>query len=147
MSKPAPDPTPHFKIECPCGWREVFTRGYSGLEIECARCGATHRIPMVPQDGADSSAEALQVMRQFLDTRPYGQPGAAPAPQATVRLKPLFALSAVTLALAAVGAALFFHDKPWPMAVVIVGGAASWPLGLFVAWLGQRAGRKNRGAS
>lgn len=139
MAQPAPDAV--FKIECACGWTQTFGRGFSGLQIECARCGATHRVPLVPQDGADASAEALQVMRQFLDTRPHGQPGATPAPQATVRLKPLFALSAVTLVLAAAGAALFFHDKPWPMAVVIVGGAASWPLGLFVAWLGQRRQR------
>jgi hypothetical protein len=146
VTKPAPDPTPHFKIECPCGWHEVFTRGYSGLEIECARCGRRHRIPIVGAADNDADNDARLVMEKLMPARlpDKAHPEAAAS---TVRLKPLFALSAVACGLATVAAWALFRDKPWPMAVVLVGGAASWPLGLFVAWLGQRAGRKSRGAS
>lgn len=141
MTKPAPDPAPQFKIECPCGWNQTFSRGYSGLEIECQRCGRTHRIPMVGMADAEADNEAKAVMEKLISTQPYGHENPVPAEQ-TVRLKPLFLLSAVVCALAVVAALVFFHAKPWPMAVVIIGGAASWPLGLWVAWLGQRRQRK-----
>ncbi|MBX3475088.1 MAG: hypothetical protein KF754_11945 [Planctomycetes bacterium] len=133
-----PDLTPRFEIKCACGWTQVFSRGYSGLIIECGQCGKNHRIPMVGQNDAEASAEALRVMKPFLETRPYGEPAQQATLVATVYLKPMFVLSAIVVVLSAVFAAIFYHDKPWPMAVVIVGGAASWPLGLFVAWLGQR---------
>lgn len=142
MTKPAPDSAPQFKIECPCGWTQTFSRGYSGLEIECQRCGRTHRIPMVGMADTEADNEAKAVMAKLINTQPYGQAQPGAAPEATVRLKPLFVLSAVVCVLAVVVALVFFHAKPWPMAVVIIGGAASWPLGLWVAWLGQRRQRK-----
>lgn len=138
MTKPAPDLTPKFKIACPCGWTQTFSRGYSGLEIECEQCGRRHRIPMIGVADAEADNEARAVMEKLINSQPYGQPAPGAAAEATVRLKPLFLLSAVVCALAVVAALVFFHDKPWPMAVVIIGGAASWPLGLWVAWLGQR---------
>lgn len=91
---------------------------------------------MVGMADAEADNDAKAVMARLINT----QPGAAL--EATVRLKPLFLLSAVVCVLAVVVALVFFHAKPWPMAVVIIGGAASWPLGLWVAWLGQRRQRK-----
>jgi len=128
------DLTPTFKIECSCGWTQTFSRGYAGLVIDCGMCGKNHRIPTVGANDAAADEEARVVMEKLLQAqRP---PQVQPAP-VTVRLKPFFVLSAILCGVAiAIGA---FVRPFYPMGVVIIGGAASWPLGLFVAWLGQRS--------
>lgn len=142
MNKPAPDPTPRFQVQCNCGWTQAFSRGWSGLEIACGKCGRTHRIPMVGIDDADADEEARLVMEKVVNQQPRDEaPAQAPG---AVRLKPFFVLSALLCVVAIVAGALV---RPfYPMGVVIIGGAASWPLGLFVAWLGQRSQLKKRAA-
>jgi hypothetical protein len=119
---------PMFIVKCPCGWTDTFSRGYSGLVIECATCGRNHRIPTVDSRGADDldPAEVQRIMARMEPSR------------VSVNLRPMFIASAVVCVIAAIAAVIFFHDKFYPMGVVVVGGALSWPLGLWVAWLGQR---------
>jgi len=120
---------PMFIVRCPCGWTDTFSRGFAGLVIECLRCGKCHRIPTVQAGGADDLDPAfVQRMMQRMN-----KPGAP-----RVNLRPFFAASALVCVLAALAAGVFYRDKFYPMGVVIVGGALSWPLGLWVAWLGQR---------
>lgn len=122
------NPPAMFIVKCPCGWTDTFSRGYSGLVIECLKCGKNHRIPTVDQQAADDLDPAMvqRIMGRMDSTRP------------SVNLRPMFLASAVVCVIAAIAAAVFYHDKFYPMGVVIVGGALSWPLGLWVAWLGQR---------
>lgn len=123
------------RVACDCGWTESFSRGYSGLVVECARCGRMHRVAMFATGAVDDDAEVKRVMDKLLQQQSTqrGQPPAAPS----VRLKPLF-LASGAVCVAAVLAAAIFARPFYPLGVVVVGGAASWPLGLFVAWLGQR---------
>lgn len=121
-------PAPMFIAKCDCGWTDTFSRGYSGLVIECPKCGKNHRIPIVQSDGADDldPAAVQRIMSRMEPSR------------VSVNLRPMFIASAVVCVIAAITAVAFFHDRFYPMGVVIVGGALSWPLGLWVAWLGQR---------
>ena len=130
---PAPRPVQPVSLLCPCGWRGTQSTATSGLVLECPRCGANLRVPgSGGPDGVDR-----ELMHKLIQGPPAGLP-----------LKPLFAASAV-LAVAAVALAvvgnLAFGWPYRPVGIAIIGGGLSWPLGLFVAWLGQRSQRKRRG--
>jgi hypothetical protein len=58
-------------------------------------------------------------------------------PRVSVYFRPLF-LGAVVFAALAGSTALLLVRPMVPDAVAIAGGAAAWPLGILVAWLGQR---------
>jgi hypothetical protein len=118
-------------INCACGWRETFSRGYSGLQIQCPQCGKEWRIPTF-----HATAEPEYDMKTL--NRLIGESPEAPA--VTVHFKPLFLLSlavGVVAVLASVALAAAGVIAWYPMAVVIAGGGLSWPLGISVAWWGQ----------
>lgn len=119
--------TPVYIARCPCGWTDTFSRGFAGLIIECPRCGKAHRLPTVGDLGADDldSRAVQRILSRMSD-----------APE-TISLRPWLLLSLGICVVAAVlAAALARPFMPW--GVVIIGGAASWPLGLLVARWGQR---------
>jgi len=98
-----------------------------------------HRVAMFASGtGEDSQAdqEVKRVMDQLLRQQQRDVPTTSDA-VARVSFKPFFLASAGLCAVAVLVAALFARPF-YPLGVVIVGGAASWPLGLWVAWLGQR---------
>ncbi|MCA8911633.1 MAG: hypothetical protein KDB82_08000 [Planctomycetes bacterium] len=58
-------------------------------------------------------------------------------PRVSVPFKPMFVFSCVfAVVMAAVWLPILWHD--WPINVAVVGGCFAWPLGIAVAWLGQR---------
>lgn len=128
------------KVDCPCGWSEVFSRAYSGLLLECPRCGKSHRIPTFDAPDADAAID-MSTMKRLLE-----QPADSAA--ASVPFKPLLLLSCV-FAVVVIGVSLPLLWDRWPVNVAVAGGAAAWPLAIAVAWLGQvrqlRA-KKTRGA-
>ncbi len=143
MPDPQPSPQPpaqdRVTVACDCGWTDTFSRGYSGLVVECPRCGRMHRVAMFASGtGEDSQAdqEVKRVMDQLLRQQQRDVPTTSDA-VARVSFKPFFLASAGLCAVAVLVAALFARPF-YPLGVVIIGGAASWPLGLWVAWLGQR---------
>lgn len=143
MPDPQPSPQPKAQplvtVACDCGWTDTFSRGYSGLVVECPRCGRMHRVAMFRSGtGADSQdeIEIKRVMDQLLRQQQRDDAVTSDA-VARVSFKPFFMASAGLCAVAVLVAALFARPF-YPLGVVIVGGVASWPLGLWVAWLGQR---------
>ncbi|MCB9932362.1 MAG: hypothetical protein H6841_02970 [Planctomycetes bacterium] len=124
------------KVECPCGWTEVFSRAYSGLLIECPRCGKSHRIPTFDAPDADAAID-MSTMKKLLD-----QPS---EPRVSVLFKPLLLLTCA-VALVAICVSLPLLWNRWPVNVAAAGGALAWPLAVSVAWLGQaRQRNKARG--
>ncbi|MDH5641956.1 MAG: hypothetical protein OEY28_11740, partial [Nitrospira sp.] len=66
-----------------------------------------------------------------------GKKGALMAEADVVNLRPLMIVAgAVTLVSAALSP--FIFSPFWPGGVVLIGGCASWLLGLFIARLGQK---------
>lgn len=130
----ADSPEIKCKVDCPCGWTEIFSKAYSGLQIECPRCGKAHRIPTFDETPADEGID-MSTMNELL--RPYGEPEKPVPPVVTVPFKRLFFLAlTIALLISAIGLPLLW-DK-WPINAAVVGGALSWPLAISVAWLGQR---------
>lgn len=125
--EPVSNPDARVVVNCPCGWTDTFSKGYSGLVIECLRCGKSHRIPTFATAGVDDLDPGFA-------QRMMAAMSVSPAP--LVNLKPYFIASAVVCVIAAI--ASVFVRPYYPYGVVILGGALSWPLGLWVAWLGQR---------
>lgn len=124
-------------IDCACGWRETFSRGYGGLQIQCPQCGKEWRIPTF-HEMAEPEID-METLNRLLDRKPE-------SPAVSVPFKPLFLLSlavGVVALIAAVALAAANVIAWYPMAVVIGGGGLSWPLGVSVAWWGQsRQARK-----
>ena len=131
------------KVDCPCGWTEIFSKAYSGLQIECPKCGKAHRIPTFDDTSLDESID-MSTMEQLL--RPHGEPARPDAPVVTVPFKRLFVLALVIALLISAIALPLLWDK-WPVNAAVVGGALSWPLAISVAWLGQRRQVKKSGAT
>lgn len=129
------------KVDCPCGWTEIFSKAYSGLQIECPRCGKAHRIPMFDETPADEGID-MSTMNRLLQQDEAG----AGAPRVTVPFRPLFLLALVfALLVSAIALPLLWNH--WPVNAAVVGGALSWPLAIGVAWLGQRRQLKSVRAS
>ncbi|MBZ0137068.1 MAG: hypothetical protein K8I27_11915 [Planctomycetes bacterium] len=121
------------KVDCPCGWTEIFSRAYSGLQIECPRCGKTHRIPTFDKPNADDAID-MSTMRQLLGNDSAPTPGTGP--RVTVPFKRLFVLAlAIAVIISAIALPLLWGR--WPVNAAVVGGAFAWPLAISVAWLGQ----------
>jgi ribosomal protein S27E len=127
------EPEVKCKVDCPCGWTEVFSRAFSGLQIECPRCGKTHRIPTFGETPADEGID-MSTMDKLL--RPQDEPDGAAPPRVTVPFKSLFVLSVVIALLVSAVALPLLWDR-WPVNAAVVGGALSWPVAIAVAWLGQ----------
>ena len=126
------------KVECKCGWTEVFSSQFSGVIIECPECGKTHLIPTFQGEALDDSID-VSTMNRLLQQQQETAPAAQP--RVTVPFRQLFVLACtVSVLLAVVMTILYFVAlKDHPVAVVaIIGGGLSWPLGISVAWLGQR---------
>ncbi|MCG3185323.1 MAG: hypothetical protein ICCCNLDF_03538 [Planctomycetes bacterium] len=121
-------PETKCKVDCPCGWSEVFSRAYSGLLLECPRCGKSHRIPTFDAPDADAAID-MSTMKRLLD-----QP--AEAPPVSVPFKPLLLLSCV-FAVVVIAVSLPLLWNRWPANIAVAGGAAAWPVAIAVAWLGQ----------
>lgn len=126
---PAQRPVQPVPLACACGWRGEQSTAASGLVVECPRCGAHLRIPGSGSDGLDP-AEVRRLIQ---------------GPAVALPLRPLFAASAV-LAVAAIALAVV-GNLVWgwpykPVGIALIGGGLGWPLGLFVAWLGQRSQQK-----
>ena len=119
------------KTECACGWTEVFSKAYSGLMIECPRCGKSHRIPTFDSPNADADID-MSTMERLLDQQTTHE-----VPRTSVPFKPLF-LFACVFAVVVTAIALPLLWNKWPANAAVVGGALSWPVGIAVAWLGQR---------
>lgn len=124
------------KVECPCGWTDVFSKAYSGLQLECPRCGKRHMIPVFSAPNADDEID-MAVMHKLLGTQDKSS--------ATLRVtfKPLFVaavITAATVTVAGVPLVAMFADeeKTLVLASTLVGGAFAWPLGILVAWIGQK---------
>ena len=121
------------KAECACGWTEVFSRAYSGLLIECPRCGKSHRIPTFDAPDADSAID-MSTMARLL------QQDAPETPASTARVlvlfRPLLILSCVIAVIVAALAMILLHGR-YPADIAIAGGALSWPIAVCVAWFGQ----------
>lgn len=117
------------KVDCPCGWSEVFSRAYSGLLIECPRCGKSHRIPTFDAPDADAAID-MSMMKRLLDQ-------ADPPPRVRVVFKPLLLLSCV-FAVVVIAVSLPLLWDRWPANIAVAGGAAAWPLAIALAWLGQK---------
>ena len=117
------------KVDCPCGWTDVFSASFSGLLIDCPKCGKRHRIPMFGAPRADDEID-MQTMERLLETQ-----------QDTSRVSlnfPRLLLYALAFAVAAAVVALLLVRPIMPHAVAVAGGALSWPLAMFVAWMGQK---------
>lgn len=110
-------------IVCPCGWREEFSSGYSGLQIECPKCGKGHRVAMF---GASGTAVDMSTLDHLLGREA----------KVSVRFKPLLLVSLV-LALLTSAIALPLLWNSWPINAAVVGGALSWPVAVGLAWFGQ----------
>lgn len=121
-------PETKCKVDCPCGWSEVFSRAYSGLLLECPRCGKSHRIPTFDAPDADAAID-MSTMKRLLD-----QP--AEATPVSVPFKPLLLLSCV-FAVVVIAVTLPLLWNRWPANIAVAGGAAAWPVAIAVAWLGQ----------
>ena len=121
------------KASCSCGWTEVFSRAYSGLMIECPRCGKNHRIPTFDSPDADSAIDMSTMQRLLQQDPPENAPA---APRVSVQFKSLFVLSCV-FAVVVASLALLLLRNHFPVNIAVAGGALSWPLGIAVAWLGQ----------
>jgi hypothetical protein len=118
------------KVDCACGWTEVFSKAYSGLQIECPKCGKAHRIPTFDAPDADADIDMSTMERLLEQQQPHAKP------RASVTFKPLFIFACVfAVVMTAVWLPILWHD--WPTNVAVVGGAFAWPLGIAVAWLGQ----------
>jgi hypothetical protein len=128
------------KVDCPCGWSDVFSAGYSGLQIHCPQCGKRHRIPMFSQPRADDEID-MEVMKRLLSTGGEGPQGA------TVNFKPLL-LGTLAFAVAAsvIGTVLVLLLVSGPRVPVLIAtvtcGAFAWPLAVSVAWWGQKRHQK-----
>ena len=122
------------KVDCPCGWTEIFSKAYSGLQIECPLCGKAHRIPTFDETALDESID-MSTMEQLL--HPDGEAAKPDTPVVTVPFKRLFVLAlVVALLISAIALPLLWNH--WPINAAVVGGALSWPVAISVAWLGQR---------
>jgi len=121
-------PETKCKVDCPCGWSEVFSRAYSGLLLECPRCGKSHRIPTFDAPDADAAID-MSTMKRLLDQ-------SAEAPPVSVPFKPLLLLSCV-FAVVVIAVSLPLLWNRWPANIAVAGGAAAWPVAIAVAWLGQ----------
>lgn len=119
------------KTDCACGWSEVFSKAYSGLMIECPRCGKSHRIPTFDAPNADADID-MSTMERLLD-----QQTATTPTHTSVAFKPLFTLACV-FAVVVTAIALPLLWNTWPVNIAVVCGAFSWPVGIAVAWLGQK---------
>lgn len=126
------------KVECKCGWTKVFSSQFSGIIIECPECGKTHLIPTFEGENLDESID-MATMNRLLEQQQESPAGdGAPV---TVLFKPLFVMALVFAVVAAVVAFVLVRPVV-PHAVAVAGGALSWPLGIGVAWLGQRRQRR-----
>lgn len=125
------EPEIKCKVDCACGWTDVFSKAYSGLMIECPDCGKSHRIPTFDSPDADADID-MSTMKRLLN-----QQTPETGRRVAVRFKPLFFL-ACTFAFVVSVVALPLLWREWPANVAVVGGAFSWPLAIAVAWLGQR---------
>lgn len=119
------------KVDCACGWTEIFSKAYSGLQIECPQCGKSHRIPTFDDKPTDEGID-MSTMGQLLGSNMHEDP-----PAVTVPFKRLFTL-ALVIALVVTAIALPVLWNRWPVNAAVVGGALSWPLAISVAWWGQR---------
>lgn len=130
----AEQPEIKCKVECRCGWTEVFSSRFSGVIIECPHCGKTHLIPVFGSEDIDESID-METMNRLLEEQ-HDEPSDA----VTVPFRPLFMLAcAVAVVLAVVMTILYFTVLPYPVTVIsVIGGGFGWPLGIAVAWLGQR---------
>ncbi|MBK8207577.1 MAG: hypothetical protein IPK87_12440 [Planctomycetes bacterium] len=131
------------KVDCPCGWTDVFSKAYSGLQLECPRCGKRHMIPVFSSPSADDEID-MAVMNRLLGTQDKSS--------ATLRVtfKPLFIGAVITAAIVAVvGVPLVVMladaEKVFVLTATVVGGAFAWPLGILVAWIGQKRHVKQLG--
>ena len=127
------DPEIKCKASCSCGWTEVFSRAYSGLMIECPRCGKTHRIPTFDAPDADSAIDMSTMQRLLQQDPPENAPTGR---RVSVQFKPLLIMACVfAVVVAALG--LLLLRNHFPVNIAVAGGALSWPLGVSVAWFGQ----------
>lgn len=129
------------KVDCPCGWTDVFSSAYSGLQLDCPRCGKRHRIPMFGQPQADDEID-MDVMSKLLK-----QDSSA---STSVNFKPLLLGTLAFAAVASViGTVLVFAlaapERTLVFTATVVGGSFAWPLAISVAWLGQKRQLKRGG--
>jgi hypothetical protein len=118
------------KVECPCGWADVFSSAFGGLLVHCPQCGKRHRIPMFGDARIDDDID-MKVMGRLLDR------SEKPSTPISVKFPPvLLYTSAFALVTACV--ALVVVEPMLPNAVAVAGGALAWPLAIFVAWMGQK---------
>jgi hypothetical protein len=131
--KSAPDTIPTMcKVECECGWTDVFSSGYSGIIIDCPECGKRHRIPTFhSRPEVDEQIDA-EVMKRLLGDHMPEMPA-----KPSVNFKPLVLLATAIAVVVAVLAMLLIRPI-LPNAVAVAGGAISWPIAMLVAWWGQR---------
>jgi hypothetical protein len=117
------------QLEFVCGWKDSVPASYAGVELTCPSCGARIRVPSFGH--RDASDIDIEVMNRLLGRTAQDAPGVS------VYFRPLF-LGAVVFAALAGSTALLLVRPMVPDAVAIAGGAAAWPLGILVAWIGQR---------
>ncbi len=122
------------KVDCPCGWTDVFNSAFSGLLIHCPQCGKRHRIPMFGEARIDDDID-MKVMAKLLE-RPEEN-------RVEVSVKfPRLVLYTLAFALVTACLALLLVEPRMPNGVAVAGGALSWPLAICVAWWGQNRHRK-----
>lgn len=122
------------RIECPCGWSETFSRGFSGLTVECGSCGRMHRVPTFADQQHEQTIDVDLVERltgvQMADDQPKRRV------HLRVHFKPWFIAAIVFAAIVTVVAVV--AAPTWLIAASLSGGAWAWSLGIGFAWLGQR---------